>query len=187
MRIILLACGVLAATTVNAAAQTSVGPWRPTPTVGVAGGAFGAITQNGNANPILSGTFEIPFSDQGRIRIEAGRSNLPIVPESARDSHSPTDTAHIERLTIGLAALAKPGAPVSAYGGAGLGLYRTTFDIAPKAPTRVGGHFYAGAEVLLSDRLTLDAEVGFEGFKDDPWFQRNLITGEAMIRIKVGL
>ena len=187
MRIILLACGVLTISTTNAAAQTYVGPWQPKPTIGVAAGAFGSITRNGDARLIRSATLEVPISNQVRIRFEAGRSTLPIVSESALDSRSPTDTAHIDRLTISVAALRRPGAPISAYAGIGVGLYKTTFDVAPRPPTRVDGHFYIGAELLLSDSLTLDAEVGIQGFKDDPWYQRNLIPGEAVIRLKLAL
>jgi opacity protein-like surface antigen len=187
MRNILLACAVLAVTTTNTAAQTYVGPWQPKPTIGVAAGAFGAITNNGDAKLIPSATLEVPFSNNVRIRVEAARSTLPIVAASAPDSRAPTDTAHIERLTISVAALRRPGAPISAYAGIGVGLYKTTFDVAPKPPTRVGGHVYVGAELPLSDSLTLDAEVGIQGFKDDPWYQRNLIPGEAVIRLKLAL
>jgi len=38
-----------------------------------------------------------------------------------------------------------------------------------------------------SDNLTVDVELGFHGFKDDPPYRRNLITFEAVVRLKVGL
>jgi hypothetical protein len=77
MRMItLLSCPVLMATTGSAAAQTtSVGSWRPRPTIGVALGGFKAITRNGETNPMLSGTSRVPFSDKVRIRIEAARND----------------------------------------------------------------------------------------------------------------
>ena len=188
MRTALLSLVVLAMTSVGASAQTTyVGPWQPRPTIGIGLGAFGAITNNATAKLIRSGTLEVPVSDTARIRIETGQSLLPIVPESARDSKNPTDVAHIRRLTISIAGLKRPGAPATGYIGAGVAFQRATFDYAPKSGIRAGMYIHGGGEVTLSDDLVLDAELAFHGFKDDPWYQRKLITGEAVIRLKVGL
>jgi hypothetical protein len=74
----LLSCAVLALTAASASAQTTdVGPWQPRPTIGIGFGAFGAITINGTASPIRSGTLEVPLADKARIRVELGRSTLP--------------------------------------------------------------------------------------------------------------
>ena len=135
----------------------------------------------------MSGTLEIPVADQARIRVELGRSTLPMLPEGARSGIAPTDTAHIQRLTISVAGLKRPGAPVTGYIGAGVAFQRATFDYASRSPVRADLFVHGGAEVMVSDNLTRDAELGFHGFNDDPWYQRNLITGEAVIRVKVGL
>jgi hypothetical protein len=188
MRITLLSCTVLALMTASATAQTTyVGPWQPRPTIGIGLGAFAAMTPNGTGTLIQSGTLELPVSDNARIRLELGRSTLPILPEGQRETTPRTDTAHIQRLSISAAALSRPGAPVTGYIGAGVGFHRATFDLAPRSPVRADLYVHGGAEVMVSDNLTLDAELGFHGFKDDPWYQRNLITGEAVIRLKVGL
>lgn len=188
MRITILSCVLAATTATSVAAQTTyVGPWQPRPTVGIGLGVFGAITNNGSATMIRSGTLEVPLADKARIRVELGRSSLPIVPEGRTDISQPTDTAHIQRLTISVAGLRRPGAPVTGYLGAGVGFLRATFDYAPRSKVRADLYVHGGGEVMLSDTLTLDAEVGLHGFRDDPWYQRKLITGEAVLRLKMGL
>ena len=188
MRITLFSVTVLALTTASAAAQTTyVGPWQPRPTIGVGLGAFAAMANNGSGTLIRSGTLEIPVADNTRIRLEVGRSTLPILPEGPKETTVRTDTARIERLTISVAGLKRPGAPVTGYIGVGVGFHRATFDYAPQSRVRADVYFHGGAEVMVSDNLTLDAELGLHGFKDVPSYQRNLITGEAVIRIKVGM
>jgi hypothetical protein len=188
MRITLLSSAVLALTTASATAQTTyVGPWQPRPTLGIGLGAFAAMTNNGSGNLIRSGTLESPVADKARIRLELGRTTLPILPPGPKETAVRADTAHIQRLTLSVAALRRPGAPVTGYIGAGVGFHRATFDYAPRSRVRADLYLHGGAEVMVSDNLTLDAELGFHGFKDDPWYQRNLITGEAVIRLKVGL
>jgi hypothetical protein len=184
----LLSVVVLVLTAAGASAQTTyVGPWQPKPSIGIGLGAFGAITNNGTAKLIRSGTLEVPVSDTARIRIEAGKSTLPIVPEGVPDSSHPTDNAHIQRLTISIAGLKHPGAPATGYIGAGVAFQRATFDAAPRSRTRAGIYIHGGGELMISETLTLDAELALHGFKDDPWYQRKLITGEAILRLKVGL
>jgi hypothetical protein len=186
-RITLLVFAVMTLAAGRVAAQTTfAGPWQPRPTLGVALGVSGAITRNGEANSMVSGTLEIPFADNGRIRIEGARSRLPIVPADAPDSRNPADVARIRRLTISVAALKRPGAPVTGYFGAGVGFYQTRFDYAPTPPVRAGVYVHGGAEILL-DGFTIDAEVGLHGFRDHPWFPRRLVTGEAVIRLKMDL
>jgi hypothetical protein len=133
----------------------------------------------------VSGTCEIPFSEHGRIRLEGARTALAIVPEGAPDLR--TDTAHIERLTISVAAVGEPASLVGGYIGAGVGFYRAAFDHAPRSPVKADLYVHGGAEFRLRDRLTLDAELALHGFREDPWFHRNLITGETVFRLKVGL
>ena len=189
MRMTFLSCAVLAMMTASASAQTTyVGPWQPRPTIGIGFGAFGAITNNGTASLIRSGTLEVPLADKARIRVELGQSTLPILPEGVKASSvTPTDTAHIERLSISIAGLKQPGAPVTGYIGAGVGFSRARFDDAPRSRVRADLYVHGGAEVMLSDNLTLDAELAGHGFRDDPWYHRQLITGEAVLRLKVGL
>ena len=175
-------------TTAVASAQTTyVGPWQPRPTLGVGLGAFGAITRNGTAALIRSGTVELPVADNARIRLEWSRSTLPIIPEGATDTSVRTDTAHLERLSLSIAGLKRPGAPATGYIGAGVMFQRATFDYAPKSRVRPGLYIHGGGEVMLSDNLTLDAELAMHGFEDDPWYQRKLITGEAVLRLKFAL
>ena len=64
---------------------------------------------------------------------------------------------------------------------------RVTFDVAPKPPIKVKPYFYGGAELLLSDRFTVDVELGFSAFREDHWSRRDLATGEAVIRLKLSL
>jgi|RhiMethySRZTD1v2_1073278.scaffolds.fasta_scaffold02987_10 mannose/fructose/N-acetylgalactosamine-specific phosphotransferase system component IIC len=187
MRITLLIGAVLAWSTVASAQTKYGGTWHPRPTIGVAAGGFKAITRNGTTTPMVSGTVEVPFSDKVRIRIEAARTTLPIVPEGAFDSSSRTDTAHIERLSLSLARVNGAGEFVSGYIGAGVGLHRATFDRAPKSGVSADLYVAGGAELLLSKRLTFDAELGLHGFRDDPWYHRNLITGETLFRLKLAL
>jgi opacity protein-like surface antigen len=188
MRITFLSCAILALTAASAAAQTTyVGPWLPRPSIGVGLGVFGAITNNGSGNRIQSGTLEIPLADNARIRIEAGRTTLPILPPGPRQMTVRVDNAHLERATVSVAGLLRPGAPVTPYVGAGVIFQRATFDHAPRSPITAGLHVHAGAEVMAVDTWTLDFEVGFQGFGRDPWYQRDLMTGEAMIRLKLGL
>jgi len=184
----LLSWAVLAATAASASAQTTyVGPWQPRPTIGIGLGAFGAITRNGTDTLVQSGTVELPLADKARIRFELGRSTLPIIPESAKDASVRTDTAHIQRLSISFAGLKDPGAPLTGYIGAGVMFQRATFDYAPKSRIRAGVYLHGGGEVMLSDNLSLDAELAMHGFEDDPWYQRKLITGEAVARLKIAL
>jgi hypothetical protein len=188
MRFTLLSCALLALTATTAAAQTLyVGPWRPRPTIGIGLGAFGAITRNGSASLVRSGTLEVPLAEKARIRVEYWSSALAIMPVEARPSSVRTDTAHLQRLSIGIAGLKQPGAPVTVYAGVGVGLSRARFDYAPGSQIGVGAHVQIGAEVMLSDKLTLDAELGLNGFKYFPRYQRNLNTGEAVLRIKMVL
>jgi hypothetical protein len=96
----MLALMTLALTTASATAQTTyVGPWQPRPTIGIGLGAFAAMTDNGTGNLIQSGTLEISVADNARIRLEAGRSTLPILPAGPKETTERTDTAHIQRLT----------------------------------------------------------------------------------------
>ena len=187
MRITLLFCATLALTASTASAQTFYsGPWQPRPSIGVAVGAPGLLTRNGDATVMRSATLEIPFVDSGRIRIEAARTTLPMIPQGAPDGSMPVDVAHTRRLTISVAGLRSPGARVTAYVGTGVGFYQTTFDHAPKLPVRMGMHLHGGAELDL-DGLSIDAELGFHRFRDDRWFQRKVVTGEAVIRVKMAL
>ena len=170
----------------NAAA--SGGSLKPGPSVGVALGLFGEVDQTpaNDNNPIVSGTMEIPYSRHQRIRIETGRTRFPLLPNGATDDASRTDTAHITRLTVGIAGVREPGAPVSGYLGTGFGIYRASFDRAPDAPTRFGVHVYGGAELQLSHRVTLDAELGVHVLPA-PLYARAVLSGETIIRLKFAM
>jgi hypothetical protein len=70
MRTTLLACCGLTVITATANAQTTcVGPWQPRPSIGLAFGALDYDLTNDRTNRLLSGTIDIPFSDEARVRI----------------------------------------------------------------------------------------------------------------------
>jgi opacity protein-like surface antigen len=209
MRITLLSCAVLALTTTAAAAQTTQGePWQPRTTIGVGLGQFSSLfSTNRPTNvldstalarvlaqesvdffrPIRSITVEIPLSDSGRIRIEGSRTAMPIVPRGRWEASTQRDTAHLQRLTISAVRLWQPGEPVLPYVGLGVGLQRARFDVAPESQRGVVGHLHFGVDVRVSDRLTLGAEAGLSGTGKDPWFHQADLTGEGVIRLKIGL
>ena len=208
MRITLLSCAVLALTMTTAAAQaTQVGPWQPRPTIGVGLGGFGSLfctERGGNVidakaklaegkkavecfRPIRSVTVEIPLSDTGRIRIEGGRSTMPIVPRGEWEASAQKDTAHIGRLMISAVVVGQPDELLSPYVGIGVALQRTRFDVAPQSRTGAVVHLHFGADLRPLDRLTVGAEFAISGTRKDPWFQDSQLTGEMVIRLKIGL
>jgi len=167
----------------TAAAQTThVGPWRPRPTIGGAFGRLSAGETSATWKPLLAGTVEIPLTDRGRIRIEAGRSSFPHL--FAASVGMPEEMARLSRVTVGGAALIRPGAPISPYVGGSLGVYRLRVDNGP-ADTVTGGNLYGGAEIMASDRITVDAEVGIH-LIDQTLFNERLFA-DLVLRIKVGL
>jgi hypothetical protein len=187
MRSALLACSVLAWTAATANAQTTyVGPWQPRPTIGVALGAFDEpFRQNNHTNLLLSGTFEFPFSDEARLRIEAGRSTLrlPAVTDPALSRFA--GNARISRLTVSIAGLKRPG-DATGYGGIGIGLYRLTQGKA-KTPITPGMYAHGGAELPVSDLITLDAEIGVHIVGKNFVQITPVLLGEVVIRVKFGL
>ena len=208
MRITLLSCAVLALTTTAAAAQsTQIEPWQPRPTIGVGLGSFGSLfcTQRPNNlrspnaaallrqeavdcfKPIRSVTVEIPLSVDARIRIEGSRTTMPIVPRGEWEASNQKDTAHLQRLTISAVGVWQPGEPVSPYVGLGVGFQRARFDVAPESQRGVVGYLHFGADLRPFDRLTVGAELGLSGTRKDPWFQDSQLTGEIVIRLKIGL
>jgi hypothetical protein len=183
MRITLLASFVLASITTTAAAQTTyVGPWQPRSTIGGAIGRLSAGETSATWKPLLSGTVEIPITGQGRIRIEAGRSSFPHL--FAANLASRDETARLFRVSVGGAALIKPGAPISPYVGGSLGVYRLSVDNG-LADTVTGGNLYGGAEIMASDRISIDAEIGVH-LIDQNLFNERLFA-DLVLRIKVGL
>jgi hypothetical protein len=208
MRITLLSCAVLALTTTAAAAQTTrVGAWQPRPTIGVGLGSLGSLfcTQRpkivGSSNaaallrqeavecfkPVRSVTVEIPLSVDARIRIEGSRTTMPIVPRGEWEASNQKDTAHIGRLMISAVVVRQPDELLSPYVGFGVALQRTRFDVAPQSRTGAVFHLHFGADLRPLDRLTVGAELGLSGTRKDPWFQDSQLTGEMVIRLKVGL
>lgn len=188
MRIALLACLWLALTTVTASAQTTyVGPWQPRPSIGVALGAFDEpFRENNHTNLLLSGTFEFPFSDEARLRIEAGRSTLRLPAATDPAVYRFAGNAHISRLTVSIAGLHRPGAIGSGYGGIGIGVYRLTQG---EVQTRLRGGLYAhgGGELPVSNSITLNAEIGVHIVGENFVRTNAVLLGEAVIRVKVGL
>ena len=207
MRITLLSCAVLALTTTAAAAQTTrVGPWQPRPTIGVGLGFFGSLfsTQRGNVidtkarlaqgknvvdffRPIRSVAVEIPLSVGARIRIEGSRTTMPIVPRGEWEASTQKDTARIGRLMISAVVVGQPDELLSPYVGFGVALQRTRFDVAPQSQTGAVFHLHFGADLRPLDRFTVGAEFGLSGTRKDPWFQDSQLTGEIVIRLKIGL
>ena len=207
MRIELLSCAVLALTATTAAAQTTqVGPWQPRPMIGVGLGSFGSLfsTQRGNVvdtqarlaqrkdvvdvfRPIRSVTVEIPLSVKARFRIEGSRTTMPIVPRGEWEASAQKDTAHIGRLMLSAVAVSRSGELLSPYVGFGVALQRTRFDVAPESQTGAVVHLHFGADLRPLDRFTVGAEFGLSGTRQDPWFQDSQLTGEILIRLKMGL
>lgn len=194
MRPTLLACSVLALTAATADAQTTyAGPWQPRPTIGVALGAFDYDVNNDRTNRLVSGTVEIPFTDEARVRIEAGRSAVRVPSDASLESYRFTGDARISRLTASVTGLGRPGDIVSPYAGVGGGVYWLTRDTV-KTSIRAGFSVYGGAEVPVSDSATLNFEVGAHAFPGGLIHVKRPSTGvkgdgvfEAVIRFKVGL
>jgi hypothetical protein len=183
-----LACAVLTLTAATAHAQTTyVGPWQPRPTIGIALGAFDEpFRQNNHTNLLLSGTFEFPFSDDARLRIEAGRSTLRLPMGTDPSVYRFAGNARVSRLTVSIAGLRRPGDIASAYGGIGIGFYRMTQD-KTKSPITPGMYLHGGGELPVSDSLTLNAEIGVHIVGKNFVQITPVLLGEAVIRLKVGL
>jgi hypothetical protein len=194
MRITLLAASVLALIASTATAQTTyVGPWQPRPTVGIAFGASDSHINNDRTNVLLSGTLEIPFSDEMRVRVEAGRSALRVDAPSMPELNRLTGGAHVSRLTISIAGLERPGYIVSGYGGLGVGFYRLTHD-SVGTPIKAGFYAHGGAEVPMSNSCSLNFELGLHLIGRDFIRTKSGSGGkeadaliEAVLRVKVGL
>jgi opacity protein-like surface antigen len=174
-------------TAATANAQTTyVGPWQPRPTIGIALGAFDEpFRQNNHTNLLLSGTFEFPFSDEARLRIEAGRSTLRLPVGTDPAVYRFAGNARVSRLTVSIAGLKRPG-DATGYGGIGIGFYRVTQD---KVKTSItpGMYVHGGAEVPVSDSVTLNAEIGVHIVGKNFVQISPVLLGEAVIRLKVGL
>jgi hypothetical protein len=166
--------GPAAAQSLQARSPGAPGPG-PKPTIGLAGGVFGTVDQDehNDSNLLLSGTIEIPFNTNGRVRIEGARASL--------------GSAHVAQMSMGLAAVREPGAPVSGYLGIGAGLYRASFDRAPALASRAGVHFYGGAELTLSKAITFDAELGVHALAGSSPYLPNHLLGESVFRLKFAL
>jgi len=188
MRTTLLACWVLTVMTATANAQTTyVGPWQPRPTIGVALGAFDEpFRQNNHTNLLLSGTFEFPFSDGARLRIEAGRSTLRLPAAADPAVYRFAGNARISRLTVSIAGLKRPGDIASGYGGIGVGFYRLTQDRVRTSITP-GLYAHGGGELPVSDSVTLNAEIGVHVVGEHFVQTTPILLCEAVIRLKVGL
>ena len=183
MRMILLTCMALLTLAATAAAQTThVGPWQPRPTIGGAFGRLSAGETSATWKPLVSGTVEIPLIDRGRLRIEAGRSSFPFL--FAASVGIQDQIARVFRVTVGGAALIRPGAPISPYVGGSLGVYRLKVDNGP-ADTVTGGNLYGGAEIMASDRISIDAEIGVHLIDQNVFNER--LFADLVLRIKVGL
>jgi hypothetical protein len=142
-----------------------------------------SANRSGDWDRVVSGTVEIPFTDRIRARIEAGRGLFPVV--FLANATLRADSARLTRLTAGAAMLTWPGAPVSPYFGGGAGVYHTSVENGPTSETTAGANFYAGGEILISDRITIDGEIGGHLLRADAFTRRTF--GEAMVRFKVGL
>jgi hypothetical protein len=191
---------MLAMLTATANAQTTyVGPWQPQPTIGVALGAFDYHLNNDRTNRLLSATVEIPFSDQGRVRIEAGRGGIRVPAGTNSESYRFTGDATISRLTVSIAGLTRPGDIVSPYVGLGGGFYRLTHDNL-KTSVKTGLYAHGGAEVPVSNSSSLNFELGLHGIGRDfirvksaksltsaPTGPESDWLFEAVIRLKIGL
>ena len=193
MRTTLLACCVLTVMATADAQTTYVGPWQPRPTIGVALGAFDYDVNNDRTNRLLSGTVEIPFSDDARVRIEAGRSGIRVPAEAGLEFYRFTGDARISRLTVSVAGLGRPGDVVSPYAGVGGGVYWLSHDTV-KTPIKAGFYIYGGAEVPVSDSATLNFELGVHAFPGGVIHVKRPSTDfkgdglfEALLRFKVGL
>src|SRR5262245_8849424 len=185
MRATLLLLTILVAAAVPAAAQPVFSKDHPRPTVGIGVGVSDDGNWSGDGkNLLLSGTYELPFGDWARVRLEAARTRQAIPALVYRADGG--DTARFTRLTLSLAGVKRSLAPIAPYGGLGIGLYRATFDRAPASSWRAAPYVHGGIEVQASDTIAIDGEIGVHAIGGH-FYPESGLLGEALLRIKIGL
>ena len=164
-------------------AQTITLP-RVRPTFGVGLGLSDDGNWSGDGrHAVISGSYELPLANVVRIRVDAALTHQPIPAAVVGD---PGDDAHISRLTIGLAGVKSPFAPITAYGGAGIGFYRASFDRSATTRTRQGAYLHGGIEVHAHEAMAIDGEVGLH-IIPQTLYPEGALLGEIMVRLKIGL
>jgi len=124
---------------------------------------------------MISGTFDIPVTSNGWIRVDGCR--LPFGPEGS----------HLSCIDVGAVGVTSPAAAVSPYFGVSYGIYRASFDRGAPLPWKGGVHFYGGAQVRLSDHLALDAGLGVHLLRDDGLDPGLVAPAEAAVRVKFSI
>ena len=161
----------------------SMTPSRVRSTVGLGLGLSDDGNRSGDGrHALVSGSFELPLGNVVRIRVDGARTHQPIPPPVAGD---PSDRGHISRLTISLATVKSAFAPITPYGGAGIGFYRASFDHSPTT-RRQGAYMHGGIEVHANDAIAIDGELGLH-IIPQTLYPEGALLGEIVVRVKVGL
>jgi hypothetical protein len=185
-RTIVIACATAMALPAAAAAQGHITFDHPRPAIGIGIGASDDGSRSGYGPALVaSGTFEVPLGDALRVRVDAAHTTQPLPPGGLPGS-SAGETAHISRATLSLTGIKRSLAPLMPYGGAGIGLYRASFDRAPATTWRAGLAVHGGIEVQASDRLAVDGEVGLH-VVPQTLYPEGALRGELLARLKLGL
>ena len=164
-------------------AQT-ITPSRVRATVGLGLGLSDDGNRSGDGrHAVVSGSYELPLANALRIRVDAAGTHQPIPPALVGD---PAETAHISRLTISLATVKSPFAPLTPYAGAGFGFYRATFDRSSTTQTRRGAYLHGGIEVRANDAIAIDGEFGVH-IIPQTLYPEGALLGEIVARLKIAL
>ncbi len=164
-------------------AQT-ITPSRVRATIGLGLGLSDDGNRSGDGrHAVVSGSFELPLANPFRIRIDAASTRQPFPSAAVGD---PDDTAHVSRLTISLATVKSPLAPITPYGGAGIGFYRSTFERSSTTQTRRGAYLHGGIEVHANDAIAVDGEFGLHVIPQT-LYPEGALLGEIVARLKIAL
>lgn len=164
-------------------AQT-ITPSRARATIGLGLGLSDDGNRSGDGrHAVVSGSYELPLTNAVRIRIDAAGTHQPIPAALGGD---PADTAHISRLTISLATVKSPFAPITPYGGAGIGFYRASFERSSTIQMRRGAYLHGGIEVHANDAIAIDGEFGLHIIRQT-LYPEGALLGEIVARLKIAL
>lgn len=121
---------------------------------------------------MFSGTFDIPLTSNGSLRVEGCR--LPLGP----------DGAHLSCINVGAVGLTSPAAAVSPYAGVSYGIYRASLERGAPSSWKGGVHFYGGAQLRLADHLRLDAGFGIHLLRNELIDPGLVVPAEVIVGVK---